>query len=116
MAKKTKKGEELPPHIVRFKEIYGRYQRNYAIVVCLSIALIIAIWYFTNHFWGATALAFALWSLGWYESGAHENCIDEWEYAYPQDGFRRMLDSWKCFAILAVIAYVFCKATMPWLF
>ena len=114
--KPTKETEEIPPHILRFRKIYGRYQRNYTIIVCLGIAAIVAIWYFTNHFWGATTLAFGLWSWAFYEDGAQENCIDEWEYAYPKDGFRRMVNSWPWFVCFAFIAYICCNRWMPWLF
>lgn len=114
--KKTKKIEEIPPHIARWKKAYDRYQRNYNLIVCFGLAAVVAIWYFTNHFFGATALAFWLWSWCWYDEGAQENCIDEWEYAYPNDGLRCMFKSWPWFAALAVIAYFICKPLMPWLF
>lgn len=115
MTKKTKKTEELPPHIVRWKKIYGRYERNYTIIVILGFVAVVAIWYFTNHFWGATALVFLLWSEIWYDYGAQKDCMDEWEYAYPEDGFRYMFKSWPWFIGLAVIAYLVCRFTAPWL-
>lgn len=116
MTKKKKKTEEIPEPIQKFRKIYNRYQRNYALIVCLGLAAAIAVWYFTNHFWGATSLAFGIWSLCWYEDGAQENCIDEWEYAYPDDGFRRMFKSWPWFIGLAVVAFLICRRIMPWLF
>ena len=111
-----KKVEEVPEHIRRFKEIYNRYQRNYTIIVLLGLAAVFAVWYFTCPFYGATTLAFGLWSWFAYDEGASENCIDEYEYAYPQDGFRRMVKSWPWFFGLALIAFFFCNAHMPWLF
>lgn len=113
---KAKKVEEIPEHIVRFKKIYGRYQRNYNIIVCLCIAAVIAVFYYIAPFWGVASFAFGFWSWLWYEDGAQQNCMDEWEFAYPKDGFRRMLKSWPWYAVLATIAYFFCKATMPWCF
>lgn len=112
----TKKTEEVPDSHKRYRKNYNRYQRNYAIIFCLGIIAIVAVWYFTNPFWGATALAFGIWSLAWYEDGAHENCIDEWEYAYPEDGFRRMFNSWPWFLGFALIAYLCCNRWMPCLF
>ena len=116
MKQKSKKVEEVPEHIQRFQKIYNRYQRNYTVIVCIGLAVVAAIWYFTNPFWGVVALAFGIWSWGWYEDGARENCIDEWEFAYPKDGFRRMLDSWPWFICFAFVAYIWCKRWMPWLF
>ena len=116
MLKKTKRIEEIPPHIVRWKKVYDRYQRNYTIIVLLGLAAVVAIWHYTNHFWGATALAFALWSEAWYDHGATKDCMDEYEYAYPKDGFRCMFKSWPWFIGLATIAYFICKAYMSWLF
>lgn len=113
MTKKAKKVEKLPPYIIRFRKLFGRYQLNYAIVVCLWIAAVIAIGNFINFFWCAIALSFGIWSLAWYEDGAHENCIDEWDDAYPQDGFRRMFNSWPWFLCIAFIAYICCKRWMP---
>ena len=111
-----KEVEEVPEHIRRFGKIYNRYQRNYAIIVILGLAVVVAVWYFTCHFYGVTLLAFGIWSLAWYEDGAQENCMDEWEYAYPKDGFRRMVKSWPWFIGLGLIAFFFCSAYMPWLF
>ncbi len=111
-----KKVEEVPEHIRRFKEIYNRYQRNYTIIVLLGLAAVFAVWYFTCPFYGATTLAFGLWSWFAYDEGASENCIDEYEFAYPKDGFRRMVKSWPWFFGLALIAFFFCNAYMPWLF
>lgn len=113
--KKTKKVEEIPPHIQKFKEEYERYQRNYTIISWLWFALTAVVWYFTNHFYGATVLAFGLWSSYWYKNGARENCVDEYEYAYPEDGFRRMAKSWPWFIILDLVAFFICDACMPWL-
>ena len=114
--KKTKKVEEMPEHIQRFKKIYNRYQRNYAIIVLIGLVAVSAIWYFFGHFWGGTALAFGLWSWYWYEEGAQENCMDEWEFAYPKDGFCLMRNSWPWFVCFAFVAYICCKRWMPWLF
>ena len=116
MTKKKKKSEELPPHIQKFQKIYNRYQRNYTAIRFLGYAMVIAVWYFTNHFWGAVTLSFVIWSVSWYEDGASEECVDEWEFAYPKDGIRRMVNSWPWFACFAFIAYVCCKRWMPWLF
>ena len=111
-----KKVEEVPEHIRRYEKIYNRYQRNYTVVVLLWLAVVVAVWYFTGHFYGITTLAFGIWSLAWYEDGAQENCMDEWEYAYPKDGFRRMVKSWPWFIGLGLIAFFFCNTYMPWLF
>ncbi|MBQ7633295.1 MAG: hypothetical protein IJS88_04195 [Alphaproteobacteria bacterium] len=116
MTKKKKKVEEVPEHIRSIKEIYNRYQRNYTIIVLLGLAAVIAVWYFTCHFYGITILAFGLWSWFAYEKGASEECIDEYEFVYPQDGFRRMVKSWPWFIGLDLIAFFFCDAYMPWLF
>ena len=116
MTKKIKKVEEVPEHIQRFKKIYDRYQRNYIIIVFLWLAIVVAIWYFTGWFWSITVFIFGLGSLWAYENGAQENCIDEYEFAYPKDGFRRMFKSWPWFVGIAIIAYFFCDAYMPWLF
>ncbi len=109
---KKKEVEELPPHIVRFEKIYNRYRRNYAIVVCLVIIAVVAIWYFFGCFWGLGALFFSIWSNAFYESGAHENCIDEHQFAHPWRGFRKMFKSWVGPAILAAIIYFFYKLYM----
>ena len=116
MEDKVKKVEEIPPHIQKFRKKYQRYQRNYRIIVCFWIAATIAIGYFTNLFWCTTAFCFGFWSLIWYDEGAQENCMEEWEYAYPQDGFRLMFKSWPWFAVISIIAYFFCKRFMPYFF
>jgi hypothetical protein len=116
MAKKKKKVEEVPDYIRKFRESYNRYQRNYAIIVFLCLAVVVAVWYFTNHFWGIVAFAFGYLSWIAYDEGASENCMDEYEYAYPKDGFRRMVKSWPWFFVLAILAFFFCNAYMPWLF
>ena len=110
------KKEKLPPHIQRFKKIYNRYRRNYRIIVCLWIVSAIAIGYFVNLFWGAMAVVFGLWSWINYEEGSQENCMDEWEYAYPEDGFRQMFKSWPWFIPVMITAYICCKLWMPYLF
>ena len=104
--------KEMPP----WEKEYRHYYRNYRLIVCLSIVTIAVIWYFAGHFWGVMALLFAIWSLAFYEEGATENCIDEYEYAYPKDGFRNMRGSWPWFIGLAVIAYFICKKFMSWIF
>lgn len=115
-----KKVEEVPEHIKRFEKIYNRYQRNYWTVVLLGLITVVAVWYFTNHFWGICTLIFGLWSWVAYDAGAQEQCIDEWEYAYPEDGFSFMIESlrdgWPWFIGLGFLAYLFCKKAMPWLF
>ena len=113
---KTKKVEEMPEHIKRFKKVYNRYQRNYRIIVCLWIATAIAIGYFINFFWCAIAFCFGFWNWIWYEDGAKENCMDEYEFAYPKDGLRLMCKSWPWFAVIVTIAYFFVKRFMPYLF
>ena len=95
---------------------YRRYHRNYRLIVCLSIVTIAVIWYFAGHFWGIAALLFAIWSESFYEEGATENCMDEYQYAYPKDGFRKMFKSWPYFAIMLLIAYFICQKFMPWIF
>jgi len=112
----AKKNEKMLAYIKRFEKIYQCYQLMYSLIVCLSIIAIVGIWYFTNHFWGATALAFGLWSLAWYEDGAREKSLDEWDDSYPEDGFRRMFNSWPWFICFAFIAYICCNRWMPWLF
>ena len=116
MAKKTKKIAKKKRYIVRWETVYNRYQRNYNLIIFLGLVAVVAVWYFTNHFWGLTTLAFGIWSWIFYDDGAQENCIDEWEYAYPQDGFLRMFKSCPWFIGFAVIAYFICKHSMPWLF
>ena len=115
MKKKTEE-EQLPEHIKQFKKVYNRYRRNYHIIVCLWIAAEIAIGYFINLFWCAIAFCFGYWNWVWYEDGAQENCMDEYEFAYPKDGLRKMLKSWPWFAVIAIIAYFFCRRFMPYLF
>ena len=80
----------------------------------IGLAVAVVVWYFTNHFWGLTALFFVIWSEYFYAQGARD-CVDEYEYAYPEDGLRCMIKSWPWFIGLAVIAYFICKHTMPWL-
>lgn len=116
MEKKTKKNEVQPPLIDRFRKICGSYRLKYTIIVCLSIVAVIAIWYFISLFWGVISLLFGVWSLCWYEDGARENCVDEWEDAYPEDGLRRMFCSWPWCAALVALIYFFCKIYMPNLF
>ena len=111
-----KKVEEVPEHIKRFEKIYNRYQRNYWTIVLLGLITVVAVWYFTCHFYGITALAFGFWSLLAYDKGASEDCIDEYEFAYPEDGFHYMFKSWPWFFVLALLAFFFCNAYMPWLF
>lgn len=109
--------KNLPPkQISPWEKKYRRYHRNYRLIVCLSLAITATIWYFAGHFWGIVALLFVICSETSYDKGATEKCMDEYEYARFKDGFRRMLRSWPWLAILAIIAYFFCKKFMPWLF
>ena len=93
-----------------------QYNRIYNLITILGIVIVIPVWYFTNDFWGLIALCFGIWSLLWYNEGAHRDVIDEFEYAYPKDGFRLMFKSWPWFIPVAIVAYVCCKQWMPYLF
>lgn len=110
------KKNSTPKEMSPWEKEYQRYHQIYNSLVLASIVAIIAAFYFIGLFWGFATLAFAFWSFGWYEDGATEDCMDEYEYAYPKDGFRRMFKSWPWFFGLATIAYFICKAGMPWLF
>ncbi|MBR1648588.1 MAG: hypothetical protein IJ689_03205 [Alphaproteobacteria bacterium] len=106
-----KKSKEMTP----FEKYYRRYQRIYNTIAVISFACVIAIWLMTGWFFGVVALLFVFWSFSWYDEGASQNCVDEYEYAYPEDGFRLMFKSWPWFVLMAGIAYFFCR-NMPWLF
>ncbi|MBQ9271335.1 MAG: hypothetical protein IJ218_03625 [Alphaproteobacteria bacterium] len=116
----VKKKEEIPPHIRQFRKEYQRYQIIYILVVLIAIVAIAAIGYFIDPFWCIMTTIFCIWSWLCYNYGEQEQCIDEWEYAYPKQGFREMFDSWKqdgkWFAVFVFIAYLFCKETIPTMF
>ena len=114
--KKQTKQIEHSDGMTLWEKQYRRYCLIHGVVILVGIAIMLLIYHFTNPFFGIMALAFGVWSWGWYENGAQENCVDEWEYAYPDDGFRRMVASWPWFIGLAVIAYSFCINNMPQLF
>ena len=82
------------------------------LVFLVIIAAIVAVWYFTNYFWGATALAFCVWSWRWYEDGAREVGIGKRSRA----GFIRMFNSWPWFICFAFVAYLCCKRWAPEMF
>ena len=111
-SKKNSDKRELTP----WEKDYNRYNRIYNGVFLLGILVIIATFCFAGWFWGFVMLAFVLWSEGWYDKGATDDCMDEYEYAYPREGFRLMFKSWPWFIGFATIAYFFCKHNMPWLF
>lgn len=109
---KEQKIQEKGVHIAPSKEwrkAYIRYNRIYTLIVLVYIAVVCTVWYYFGKFYGVSALIFGLWSWYWYEDGASENCIDEYEYAYPKDGFRRMFKSWPWFVIPLYVIYQLCK-------
>lgn len=114
MKKRKTKTEKKTRELTPWEKNYRSYKHTYNAVICIGITITIAIFCFASMFWGFACLAFGLWSLAWYEDGATENCMDEYEYAYAKDGFRKMLKSWPWFAVLLLIAYFFCKKFMPW--
>ena len=102
--------------MTQWEKNYRRYCRNYNLILLACVVLIALVWWFVNTFWGLATSAFVLWSVCWYDSGATENCIDEYEYAYAEDGLSLMFKSWPWFFVLVIPAYFFFKAVMPGLF
>ena len=107
MNKKLKK--EMTP----WEKEYRRYNRNYRLVVRLAMLIDIALWIFLNPFWGVAFLVFTFWNLHFYDKGSTDSCMDEYEYAYPKDGFRLMFKSWIVLIPLLIGAYFACKTLMP---
>lgn len=92
---------------------YRRYKRIYKAVVTIAMLIDIALWVFLKPFWGAAFLVFAFWNIYFYEKGATDNCMDEYEYAYPKDGFRTMFKSWIVLIPLLIGVYFLCRYVMP---
>lgn len=92
---------------------YRRYLNIYRLVITIAILTDIALWVFLKPFWAAAFLVFTFWNLYFYDKGARDNCVDEYEYAYPKDGFRFMLKSWIVLIPLLIGAYFIFKAHVP---
>ena len=104
--KKSKQNEPVfKKEMTPWEREYRRYNLIYGIVWWCGVVIIAAVWWLVGWKVGLLTLAFGLWSWLWYENGATDNCIDEFEYAYPKDGFRRMFKSWPWFVVLAAVAY-----------
>lgn len=116
MKTKKKSGKNSAKKKMTYWEKRQRYNRLYDTACMIGVATIVATFWFARCFWGFVMLAFVLWSFGWYDKGAEENCVDEYEYGYPKDGFRLMFKSWPWFIGFTIIAYFFCNHSMPWLF
>lgn len=103
---KTKQNESAPKkEMTQWEKDYRRYNRIYGIVWWCGVVLIALVWWLAGWKFGMAAMVFGLWSWLWYEQGSTDNCIDEFEYAYPQDGFRWMFKSWIWLAVLAAVGY-----------
>lgn len=104
---KLKETKENKPDLENklWLKAYRRYCIIYKLLVLLYIAFVYSVWSHAGKFYGVVAMFFGLWCWYWYEDGASEKCVDECEYAYPIDGFKRLFKTLPWFIIPFYILY-----------
>lgn len=78
----------------------------YGLQVVILLATVATSYFFGIRI-GLTPFVWLIWNYLFYTIGSREQCIDEWEDGYPDDGVKKMLKSWPIFFVIAAAYLIY---------